>query len=51
MGNKPFEDSLWMDCLVELMYKARKEGKKSVSFKEVDELVVEKSKVITEYKA
>lgn len=50
MNEKPWEDSLWMDCLLELMAKARKEGKESVEFADVDKLVIEKSKAISEYK-
>ena len=48
--DKPWRDTLWMDCLFELMAKARSENKESVEFADVDKLVIEKSKVITEYK-
>ena len=41
---------MWMDCFFELMVKARKEGKEFVAFADVDKLVVEKSKLINEYK-
>lgn len=42
--------SLWMDCLYELCEENRIAGKGMVEFSEVDKLVIEKSKVITEYK-
>jgi len=50
MGEKPWKDSLWMDCLFELMAKAKEEGKEKVGFADVDKLVIEKSKNIAEYK-
>ncbi len=49
MGDKPWDDSLWMDCLFELMAEARKEGKKNVEFADVDKLVVVKSHSISKY--
>jgi len=42
---KPCEDSLWMDCLLELYERSRKEGKETVIFADVDKLVIEKSKI------
>jgi len=50
MSEKPWKDSLWMDCLFELYDKARKEGKETVEFVDVDKLVIEKSREISEYK-
>ena len=49
MKDKPWDDSLWMDCLLELQVKGREAGKEYVNFSEVDQLVIEKSKVISEY--
>ncbi len=49
MADKPFEDSLWMDCLMELMQKVKKGGVAYVNFSDVDELVIEKSKGISKY--
>ncbi len=46
---KPWDDSLWMDCLLELMSQYKRQGKVYVNFSEVDALVVEKSKRISEY--
>ncbi len=46
---KPWKDSLWMGCLFELYAKAEKEGEEKVVFAKVDELVIEKSKIIFKY--
>jgi len=46
----PIIHSLWNDCLYELMLKYKQEGKANVKFSDVDDLVIEKSKRITEYK-
>jgi hypothetical protein len=43
-------NTLWHDCLYELYAKAVKENKPWVEFSDVDKLVVEKSKVIVEWK-
>ena len=47
---KPFRDTLWMHCLFELYDKAKRESKEHLNFSEVDALVIEKSKSITEWK-
>jgi hypothetical protein len=46
----PVEKSLWMDCFYEVAKKAKEEGRKTVEFSDVDDLVVEKSYSIVEYK-
>jgi len=49
MNEKPWKDSLWMDCFFELLAKAREEDKEKVEFADVDKLVIERSKSIVEY--
>lgn len=49
-NQEPYQNSLYMDCFLELLEKKRKEGEQSLSFKEVDAYVVEKAKLITDYK-
>ena len=40
----PIVRSLWTDCLFEVIAEAQKTGKDYINFKEVDDLVLEKSK-------
>lgn len=40
----PIVPSLWTDCLFEVIAKAKEEGRDYVNFKDVDDLVLEKSK-------
>lgn len=49
MGEESWRDSLWMDCLFEVYEENKKAGKEYVNFSEVDQRVIEKSKVITKY--
>ena len=44
--SKSYIDTLWTDCLFEIMIKAKAEGRKTIEFKEVDALVIEKSKTL-----
>lgn len=46
---KPFTDSLWMDCFIELSDAAFKDGKKAFVFKDVDELVIKRSHYVRDY--
>lgn len=46
----PIQQSLWTDCLYELMEKAKSSGAENVEFSDVDKLVIEKSKSIVQYK-
>ena len=47
---KPWKDSLWMDCFFEQAKIAKETGLDEIEFAEVDRLVIEKSKGISEYK-
>lgn len=46
----PILQTLWTDCLYELMEAAKAQGLQTVEFADVDRLVVEKSKSIIQYK-
>lgn len=48
MSKKPFSNNEWTDTLLELYDEARKEGKKSISFADVDKRLAEKRKPKTE---
>jgi len=43
--NRPFKDTIWYRCLWELLQNGRAEGKAVVEFQEVDDLVVEYSRL------
>jgi len=47
--NNVFQNSFWMDCLFEVAEAKRAAGEKTVPFREVDLLVVQKSKLIIKY--
>ena len=49
MEGEAWRDSLWMNCFFEVYEENRKAGKAHVNFSEVDQRVIEKSKVITKY--
>jgi hypothetical protein len=40
---KALKESLWTKCLFEVIALARKEGKDTIDFKDVDALVIKKS--------
>lgn len=46
----PIAQTLWYDCMWELMEKAKAAGESHVQFADVDKLVIEKSKQIVQYK-
>lgn len=46
----PIGQSLYLDCLWELMEMAKAQGSQSVCLTDVDRLVVEKAKSIVQYK-
>ena len=48
--DSPIEKNLWTDCLFEIMEKAIENGAECIHFEDVDNLVLEKSKTINEYK-
>ena len=48
--DSPIEKNLWTDCLFGIMEKAIKNGAECIHFEDVDNLVLEKSKAINEYK-
>lgn len=40
---KPFCETLYMQCLYEILVKAKQEGRESIDLKEVDDLVIKKA--------
>ncbi len=48
---KPFVDTMWTDCLFEIIEKAKMGGCTTIDLKEVDELVVRKSMTIASQQA